>query len=142
MNRLYQHGRCDFVFDMYTDSPSVKDSERQRRAKSTQIVLSTIDGKTPLPKDMSTFWPSSQNKVQLEKLVYDSLLEHCLRVNSKYTVLSQLSQEADWSSVKIHDGEVTSIPSLKSDIEEADLRFPITSLIVLEQDTKMYCFIQ
>ena len=125
MNILYQHGRCDFVFDMYTDSPSVKDSERQRRAKSTPVVLSTIDGKTPLPKDMSTFWPSSQNKFQLEKLVYDSLVEHCLRVNSKYTVLSQLSQEADWSSVMIQDRKVTSIPSLKSDIEEADLRFPM-----------------
>ena len=125
MNRVYQQGRCDFVFDMYTDSASVKDNERHRRAKSTPVVLSNIDGETPLPKDMSTFWPSNQNKVQLEKLVYNSLVEHNLRVNSIYTVLSQLSQELDWSSIKIQDGKVTSIPCLKSNIEEADLRFPI-----------------
>ena len=125
MNRVNQQGRCDFVFDLYTDSPSVKDTERQRRGKSTPVVLSTIDGNTPLPKDMSTFWPSNQNKFQLEKLVYDTLVKHCIRNNSKYIVLSQLSQDTDWSSIKIQDGKVTSIPCLNSDIEEADLRFPV-----------------
>ena len=50
-------------------------------------------------------------------------MEHWFRVNSKYTVLSQLSQKVDWSPLKIQDGEVISIPCLKSDIEEADLRF-------------------
>ena len=53
MNNIYDHhGRCDNISYVYNDSPSVKDTERLRRTKSFQIVLSGIHNNTPLPKNM------------------------------------------------------------------------------------------
>ena len=111
---------------MYSDSASVKDTERTRRAKSSPVILSTIEKNTLIPKDMTSFWPSNQNKIQLEMLIYDYLFEQSLSMNGYPTVLSQLSMDNnEWNNVKIHDGKVNSMQSLQSDLEEADLRFPI-----------------
>ena len=42
------------------------------------------------------------------------------------TVLSQLSMDNnEWKSVSIHEGKANSMESLQSDLEEADLRFPM-----------------
>ncbi len=38
----HQFGRCDYLFDMYSDDPSVKDSERMRRADTVPIEHSSI----------------------------------------------------------------------------------------------------
>ena len=35
-------GRCDFVFDMYPDNASVKDSEKRRHAEKTPIEYTSI----------------------------------------------------------------------------------------------------
>ena len=51
--------RIDFVFDSYIDK-TIKDSERQKRAKTSAIELSKIDRQTPLPIQMETFWASSR----------------------------------------------------------------------------------
>ena len=68
---VYHHyGRCDYIFDIYNDNPSVKDTERLGRCDMTPVVLSSVKPSTPIPKDMTTFWPSSQNKVLLELLIY------------------------------------------------------------------------
>ena len=75
---------------------------------------------------MSSFWVSSQNKAQLEMMIYSSLLENYLRVNENCTILTQLSMESnEWNSVKIQDGKAINMQSLQLNIEEADLRFPI-----------------
>lgn len=36
-------GRVDYVFDIYSEQPSVKDSERQRRMESAPNIISTIE---------------------------------------------------------------------------------------------------
>ncbi len=69
-----KHGRCDYVFDMYSEDPSVNDSERRRRADTVPIIYSSVEASTPLPKVMKTFWPSNENKIMLEKAVYSLLM--------------------------------------------------------------------
>ena len=64
------NGTCHYIFDIYNENPSVKDSERLWRSSVTPVILSTIKQTTPLPKAMSTFWSSSENKLLLEKLIY------------------------------------------------------------------------
>ncbi|KAG1699604.1 hypothetical protein GQR58_005459 [Nymphon striatum] len=71
----HRYGRCDYIFDIYNDNPSVKDSERLRRCSVNPVVLSLVEQTTPLPKDMSTFWPSNKNKLLLEKLIYSYICE-------------------------------------------------------------------
>ena len=104
----------------------MEDTERLRRAMSSPVVLSSIDSTTSVLKDMSSFWVSSQNKTQLEMMIYSSLLENYLRVNENCTILTHLSMESSkWNSVKIQDGKAINMQSLQLNIEEADLRFPI-----------------
>ena len=62
-------------------------------------------------------------------LIYDFLFEHSLSLDGYPTILSQLSMEnKEYNSINIHDGKVNSMPSLQSEIEEADLRFPMHAL--------------
>ena len=75
LSNFLNRRRCDFVFDIYRDEPSVKDCERKRRTGAFPINLTTIDDDTPLPKDMSSFWPSGSNKCLLEKYFFLSLLK-------------------------------------------------------------------
>ena len=59
-------------------------------------------------------------------LIYEFILKNSLRVNANPTVLSQLSFDSiKWNSIEINDGKVEIKQHLQSDIEEADLRFPI-----------------
>ena len=81
-------GRSDFVFDMYSERPSVKDMEQVRRTADTPIVLSSINESTPFPKDPSRFWTSKHNKLELEKLIYTHL--RTKPISSYPTVLSTL----------------------------------------------------
>ena len=54
---------------------SIKDYDRLRRNESTPIELNIITSKTPLPVDMSTFWPSIENKSKLQHLLAQTVLE-------------------------------------------------------------------
>ena len=78
-----RNGRCDYVFDIYDDEPSVKYSEKQRRINKAPIHLSTIQTSTPFPKEVDSFWSSNQNKLKLQKLIYQEVQKH----NSKYTIV-------------------------------------------------------
>ena len=70
INDLYHHyGRCYYIFGIYNVNPSVKDTERMQRCSTTPMVLSSVKLPTPIPKDVTTFWSSSQNKVLLEILI-------------------------------------------------------------------------
>ena len=64
------YGRCDFVYDQYSDDPGVKDTEAVRRSEATPVIISVIEKSTAFPRDLKRFWPSKGNKLQLEKLVY------------------------------------------------------------------------
>ena len=71
MTDIYHtYGRYDYIFDIYDDTPSVKDSEGLRRASVAPVELSSVELTTSLHKDMITFWPSNKNKFHLETLVY------------------------------------------------------------------------
>ena len=48
----HSYGRCDYIFDLYSDNPSVKDSERLRRCNEMPVILSTIEPTTPFPRDL------------------------------------------------------------------------------------------
>ena len=51
-NVYYRKGRCSYIFDIYNENPSVKDSERLRKNSVTPVILGTVKEITPLPKDM------------------------------------------------------------------------------------------
>ena len=90
-------GRCDYVFDMYSDDPSVKDSERKRRTETVPIEYTAVEPSTPLPKDMKTFWPSNKNKLLLEKLIYNHLHSNIPHTEQYPNVLGQvIREEEDW----------------------------------------------
>ena len=38
----HKYGRCDYIFDIYNENPSVKDSERLRRSCVTPVILSAL----------------------------------------------------------------------------------------------------
>ena len=66
----HQYGRCDYVFEMYSECPSTKVCERRRRSEVVPIEYSSVKPGRPLPKKMETFRPSNNNKLNLETLIY------------------------------------------------------------------------
>ncbi|KAG1651190.1 hypothetical protein GQR58_027383 [Nymphon striatum] len=122
----HRYGRCDYIFDIYNDNPSVKDSERLRRCSVNPVVLSLVEQTTPLPKDMSTFWPSNKNKLLLEKLIYSYICEQSSQGHEHPTIVSQLCINSnDWQCKKIHHSTEHYMQRLGSTVEEADLHIPM-----------------
>ena len=72
-SKYHEFGQCDYVFDMYSNESTVRDSERKRGCKNIPIEYSTNTGATPDLKDWTTLWPLSSNKLLLEKLAYSNL---------------------------------------------------------------------
>ena len=90
------------------------------------MVLSSVELTTPVPKDMTTFWPSNQNKVLQETLIYGYLRDSSLESHKEPTILSQLCIDSnEWQCIKIHDGTEDTMQHLQSQIEEADLHIPM-----------------
>ena len=137
-NVFHQFGRCDYVFDMYSDDPSVKDSERMRRAERVPIELSFIEPDTPLPKEMETFWPSNMNKLHLEKLAYSHL---CLNTPTTHQYPTIVGQLGDWPCIMVHQGQENVLPQLQTAFQstflEADLRIPAHIVKALDADHKV-----
>ena len=122
----HRYGRCDYIFDIYNENPLVKDSERLRRSSVTPVILSTVRETTLLPKDMSTFWTSSENKMQLEKLIYNHVHENSVHNHEHPTLLSQLCMNSnDWPCIKIHQSAEHNMQDLESTVDEADLLIPM-----------------
>jgi len=88
MTDIYHtYGRCDYIFDIYDDTPSVKDSEGLQKASVAPVELSSVELTTPLHKDMTTFWPSNKNKFHLETLIYRQVCRQSLEGQRYPTVL-------------------------------------------------------
>ena len=51
----HQFGRRNYVFDMNSDDPSVKDNERLRRTNTIPIEHNFVKAGTSLPREMETF---------------------------------------------------------------------------------------
>ena len=121
----HQYGRWDYIFNIYSGNPSVKDSERLRRCNVTPVALSAVEMATPHPKDMATFWPSNKNKEQLEKLIYRQLCDKSAQNYAEPTVVGQVCMDSnDWKCIKIHNGMEHDMPHLQSTVDEADHRIP------------------
>ncbi len=117
----HKHGRCDYVFDIYTGEPSIKYQEHERRSTAPSIVLTEITPESPLSQ-MANFWPSQQNKLMLEQLIYKhvSVLAKDL---PHPTVVGQLSMQGDdWPCTSLYKDNRTVLPELYSQLDEADLR--------------------
>ena len=135
----YRHfGRCDFVFDMYPEDPSVKDSERMRRTNTVAIEHSSLKPETPLPKEMETFWPSNKNKLLLEKLIHGYLRSSAHTFSTYPTVVGQVASEDEtWQCLMVHEGREDAMVHLQSSFEEADLRLLIHVLDSVEAGHKV-----
>ena len=122
----HRNGRCDYIFDIYNENPLVHDSERLRRSSVTPVILNTVRETTLLPKDISTFWTSSENKMQLEKLIYNHVHEKSVHNHEHPTLLSQLCMNSnDWPCTKIHQSAEHNVQDLESTVDEADLLIPM-----------------
>ena len=119
---------------MYHDNPSVKDSERMRRQNAYPIILSMINESTPISKDMATFWPSSANKLLLEKLVYTCL---CEKLSVHPIVIGQLVPgEESWQCCISNETVIAPYIS-QPYIEEADLQI----IVHILDSIKSGCYI-
>ena len=124
--KYHEFGRCDYVFDMYSNAPSVKDGERKRRCDKVPVEYSSIERSSPLPQEMGTFWPSNSNKLLVEKLIYCHLRTHA-HTGQYPTVLGQVTTaDEEWQCTKVHQGTEHVMAHLQSVVfEEADLRIPM-----------------
>ena len=131
-SKYHEFGQCHYVFDMYSTESTVKDIERKRRCENVPIEYSAITGATPVPKDWTTFWPSSSNKLLVEKLAYSHLRRHS---SGNYaTILGRVTKEDDWECIKIHQGTEVVMTNLQSTaFDEADLRIPVHVLEALKE---------
>lgn len=101
-----QFGRCDYVFDMYSEEPSVKDSERRKRIHIVPVEYNSLDLSSQQPKDMRTFWPSSNNKLLLEKLIYKHLRSTTHSPGECPIVLGQVTKEEEgWQRISLYKEE-------------------------------------
>jgi len=75
----HTYGCCDYIFDIYDETLSVKDSEVVQRASVAPVEQSSVELTTPLHKDMITFWPSNKNKFHLERVVYRQVCRQSLK---------------------------------------------------------------
>ncbi len=122
LNSCPSHSRLDFVFDSYIQN-SVKDSERQRRARIKSIEYSTLTESTPLPKDIETFWSNINNKAALQSLLKAWILENAPKLCPQtFIVLSGTIGISEKHCKSIHNELVIDKPQLDSKLEEADIR--------------------
>ena len=105
-------GNCmNIIFDLYLEQ-SIKQAERSRRRK-----LEPID-KQQFPAEMDRFCASSDNKMKFQQAFIDWMTFHC----QSNIFLGGVNNENMTSCIQISDGEVTAVPSLRKDHEEADDR--------------------
>jgi hypothetical protein len=115
---LCKRASCiDFVFDSYLRE-SVKEGECSRRATVTPIEHSNLKFETRLEKDMSTFWPSGQNKEQLQILLAQWIKEKAPREWGDTEVIF-----SGMANGILHSSSLNAdMPGLDGEWEEADVR--------------------
>ena len=102
---------------------SVKDSECTRRCHSKPIEISSLTRETPLPVDMSSFWPSNMNKTNFQQLLRECILrESPARCSGVEIVVSGVSGDTPLPCQSHHQGRVNSHTDLDVTLEEADMR--------------------
>ena len=77
--KCHEFGRCYYVFDMYSNAPSVKDGERKKRCDKVSTEYSSIEISSPLPQEIGTFWPSNSNKLLVENKLFSVRLRQQMK---------------------------------------------------------------
>lgn len=125
--------RTDIIFDLYLQQ-SIKQDERIRRSKSDPIETKIGSIKQQLPVEMDRFWASSDNKMRFQQAFIKWITSHC---QFDVPVFLGGASAADITScVQLYGGEVTNVPSLRNDHEEADDRM----MYHANQSIKEECF--
>ena len=98
---------------MYSDRSSVQDNERKRCTTGTlPIEYSSLDPASQFPNDMTTIWPSNNNKLLLEKLFYNHLRSDISFHGQYHIVLGQVArEEEDWQCIGICNGKKDTLSS-------------------------------
>ena len=109
-----------FAYDSYIEI-SLKEGERLRRAADGTIDIIEIKKDTPLPKQMPQFWASPSNKVKLEQLSREMVMDECDNVMISGMVIND---ELVTPKIKQPGSPPRDLPELASLIEEADSRIP------------------
>lgn len=117
---------------------TIKDSERQKRARTSAVELNKIERTTPLPVQMETFWPSIKNKARLESLIHQDAMLYPWSECTSNVFVSAFDQTNGESlrSFNLAEGLVTAVPDLDLKIEEADLRLILHAFHAAQTGTK------
>ena len=76
----YEVESSHIIFDSYIEA-SLKSAERLRRSRGIEIIeyeKGELSIDLPLPEDMGKFWPSSQNRMNLQILIKDLVAKYLL----------------------------------------------------------------
>lgn len=123
MNLIVNHAvgssakRIDIIFDVYRKN-SIKDDERASRSSSQGITVSIKKDIQKLPVDMSLFWSSMENKIQIQYYFMNWVVKNCEIDKEVY-----FGGIPDGSHcIKLVCGITLECPELSSVQEEADDR--------------------
>ena len=112
----------DIVFDQYW-KVSIKAEERLRRGSANSLEIKINGPTTPVPKQWVKYMANPQNKVNLCHFLTESLCnlgQEKLPLNKKLVIGGGLNDGKE--ALSIEKGHWETVPSLKSDHEEADTR--------------------
>ena len=114
--------RVDIVFDQYWKVP-IKAEELRRRGSANSLEIKINGPTTPVPKQWVKYMANPQNKVNLCHFLTESLCnlgQEKLPLNKKLVIGGGLNDGKE--ALSIEKGHWETVPSLKSDHEEADTR--------------------
>ena len=123
---------------------SVKDSERRRRCNCSPVDLNEVSTETKLPVIMDTFWASTTNKVKLQNLLKNYILNNPKPMTD--IVVSSLGTSNETQPCKgFFSDSSTTAPVIDATLEEADVKViphafhavcnGVTRVVILSSDT-------
>ena len=128
----------DFVFDTYVEG-SVKDSERARRSCCKPIDLHVVAAETHLPVPMDVFWVSPTNKVKLQQLLRETILQQTYQ---RTVVVNTIGVGPEMMSCMSSIQDIGPISELNVDLEEADVKLiPHALHAVKYGSTRIVCYL-
>ena len=133
----YGYGEIYYIYDKY-DDPSVKDTERLTRSRTDAVEYNSISLSTELPKNVDTFWSSSNNKILLQDLSYDYAITKAKEIQTAQSNCIILDETKTRPTVLVENRSVRLLDWKKSPFEEADLRIPYHVWKALQDGCKIF----
>ena len=129
--------RVDVVFDQYWNI-SIKAGERLRRGSTNSLEIKINGPSTPVPKQWVKYIANPQNKVNLCHFLTESLCklgQEKLPLDKKLVIGGGLNDGKEALSIAKDHWET--VPSLKSDHEEADTRLMLHAKHAVQARVRM-----